>query len=369
MNVFLSAGEASGDAYAGALVSEIQRLSPNSGLKYMGIGGKRFRDSGATITADSSEWGAVSILESLKVVPKVIRGYYRAKRFVKTTEPGLLIPIDFGYVNIRLARHGKRAGWKVLYFVPPSSWRRDKQGKDLPFITDAISTPFSWSADLLKKAGANAHWFGHPILQLLRDRGLGRAPETSAHVAVLPGSRSHEIKENLPLLAATLNEPVEFALAPSVDYDKFKADWSRLAPGRTQDRYTQGDVYAVLTRCRAAVVCSGTATLEAALCRCPMVVIYKLPKIAEVEAKLVRFKMPEFISLPNILLQRKIVPELVQTEATPENLRRELDQVLNNPAVRCAQIKGFDDLETLLGESDAITKTAELALKTIAPAA
>ena len=366
MNVFVSAGEASGDAYAGALVSEIQRLSPDSGLSFMGIGGKRFRDTGATIIADSSEWGAVSILESLKMVPKVIKGYYRAKRFVKTSPPGLLIPIDFGYVNIRLARHGKRAGWKVLYFVPPSSWRRDKQGKDLPFITDAIATPFSWSAKLLEEAGANAHWFGHPILQLLKDRGLGRAPASSTHIAVLPGSRSHEIKENLPLLAATLKEPVEFALAPSVNCEKFKADWAQLAPDRTGDVFTQGDVYAVLTRCRAAVVCSGTATLEAALCRCPMVVIYKLPKIAEVEAKLVRFKMPEFISLPNILLQRKVVPELVQTEATPENLRRELDRVLESSQIRLAQIEGFDDLETLLGDSDAITKTAQLALETIA---
>ena len=365
MNVFVSAGEASGDAYAGALVSEIKRLSEAAELNFMGIGGKRFRDSGATMTADSSDWGAVSILESLKVVPKVIRGYYKAKHFVKSTKPGLLIPIDFGYANIRLARHAKRAGWKVLYFVPPSSWRRDKQGKDLPHITDAISTPFSWSADLLKQAGANAHWFGHPILQLLKDRGLSLSPQTSTHIGVLPGSRTHEIKENLPLLAATLNEPVEFALAPSVNLERFKTEWSRLAPGRQNDRFTQGDVYAVLARCKAAVVCSGTATLEAALCRCPMVVIYKLPKIAEVEAKIVRFKMPEFISLPNILLQRKIFPELVQTAATPENLRRELDSVLSDPSVRAAQMDGFNDLEVLLGESDAITKTALLALDLI----
>jgi len=236
----------------------------------------------------------------------------------------------------------------------------------LPVITDAIATPFSWSADLLNSAGAKAHWFGHPILQLLKDRGVGKAPIASERIAVLPGSRSHEINENLPLLAASVQEPVEFALAPSVDVESFKLKWKALGPDRTNDLFTQGDVYGVLTRCRAAVVCSGTATLEAALCRCPMVVIYKLPKIAEVEAKLVRFKMPEFISLPNILLKRRIVPELIQTEATPGNLRKELDQLLSSSDFRAVQIAGFEELEKMLGDSDAITKTAQLALSMMA---
>jgi lipid-A-disaccharide synthase len=179
---------------------------------------------------------------------------------------------------------------------------------------------------------------------------------------VLPGSRSHEIGQNLPLLAASVREPVEFALAPSVDLIRFKAEWDRLAPDRTNDLFTQGDVYGVLSRSRAAVVCSGTATLEAALCRCPMVVIYKFPKIAEIEAKIIGFKIPEFVSLPNLLLQKRAVPELIQWDATPESLRRELDQVLANPVVRFAQLAAFDELEALLGREDAISQTAQLAL-------
>jgi lipid-A-disaccharide synthase len=363
MNVFFSAGEASGDAYAAALTTEMRRLNQGrQDLTFTGIGGKRFRGAGASIVADSSGWGAVSILESLKVVPKVMGGYYRAKRFIRRSQPGLLIPIDFGYVNIRLSRHAKNMGWKVLYFVPPSSWRRDKQGRDLPQITDAVATPFSWSADLLNAAGANAYWYGHPIRQLLRDRGVGRAPSESERIAVLPGSRSHEIEQNLPLLAAVVREPVEFALAPSVDAARFRAEWQRLAPGRSGDLFTSGDVYGVLARCCASVVCSGTATLEAALCRCPMVVIYKFPKIAEIEAKIVRFKLPEFVSLPNLLLQKRAVPELIQWDATPENLRRELDLVLKSPEARQGQLADFDDLEQLLGPDDAISRSAELAL-------
>ena len=366
MNVFFSAGEASGDAYAAAMVTELKRINGTSSpLTFLGIGGKRFRDAGGATVADSSQWGAVSIIESLKVYPRVVRGYYRAKRFLKKSGPGLFIPIDFGFVNTKLARHAKYSGWTVLYFAPPGSWRRDKQGRDLPQITDAVATQFSWSEELLKKSGANAFWFGHPIRQLLRDRGVGYAPAASNEIAVLPGSRTHEIKQNLPILAKALTEPVEFALAPSVNLDQFKADWANLAPNRSGDRFTQGDVYSVLTRCKAAVVCSGTATLEAAMCRCPMVVIYKLSKVSEVEAKLIGFKIPEFVSLPNILLQRRAVPELIQTNATPENIRRELDSLLTDPEVRAAQITAFEELDSMLGAEDAITKTAELALKMI----
>lgn len=365
MNVFLSAGEASGDAYAAALVTELRRLGPEARTQYVGIGGRRLQDAGVRMLADSSQWGALSIVESTKVSHRVLASFFGAKHSLSVVEPGLFVPIDFGFVNIRLARHAKRAGWKVLYFSPPGAWKRDRQGRDLPAVTDAIVTPFSWSAELLNAAGAHAHWFGHPIRQLLRERRVGRAPETSERLAVLPGSRKHELNENLPLLARSVDEPVEFALAPGINIAEFRARWSSLAPGRSNDRFTQGDVYGVLTRCRAAVVCSGTATLEAALCRCPMIVIYRFPRIAEIEGRIVGFKPPAMVSLPNILLDRKAVPELVQWTATPENLRADLKFLLTDPEARARQLEAFDELEVLLGGDDAITRAAQLGLQLV----
>ena len=364
MNVFVSAGEASGDAYAGAITRELNRLTSEQGaqpLSISGIGGPRFKDAGGRIIADSSRWGAISIVQALKVVPKVLASYYRAKWAIRRLQPGLFIPIDFGYANVRLAKHAKGLGWKVLYFVPPGSWRRDRQGRDLAQITDQISTPFSWSKDLLKELGCNVHWFGHPIKQLLRERGVGTAPFESERIAVLPGSRNHEIDMNLPLLVK-VKEPIEFGLAPSTDLDSFKARWAKIAPGRNNDLFTRGDVYGVLTRSRAAIVCSGTATLEAALCRCPMVVFYKLGKMADIEAKLVRFKLPRFVSLPNMLLDREIVPELIQAGATVDTISEAIDALLQDPQRRIDQISAFEELDQMLGDSDAITKTAELAL-------
>lgn len=359
MRILISAGEASGDAYGASLARELRKIEP--GAKIEGIGGKRMAAADVQIHFDSSGWGAISIVQGLQVAARIF-GRYRGIKALFRGEPGLFIPIDFGYLNIRLAKLARARGWKVLYFVPPASWRRDRQGKDLPAVTDAIVTPFSWSADLLNQMGATAYWFGHPIRQLVAeahiDLGLPRAG-----LAVLPGSRGHELEANLPLLAETLRGlpvTIEFALAPSVDAAAFSARWARLS-GRSGDTFTRGTVYEVLSRSTAAVVCSGTATLEAALCHCPMVVFFQLTPAMTMEARLIGLKRPKFIALPNILLDRFAVPELVHDTLSPALLRQEIEGLLNDPAARERQLSAFVELETLLGPADGITQTADLA--------
>jgi lipid-A-disaccharide synthase len=362
MRVFISAGEASGDAVGAALIGEMKRRAPE--LPFQGIGGAGIRGSGADLVVDSSNWGAVGIAQALKVLPGAARGLRVAKNEIASGKPGLLIPIDFGYFNVRLARHAKEKGWKVLYFMPPGSWRRDKQGKDLPDITDAIVTPFSWSADLLNQAGANAHWFGHPLKQLIGQHES--SPETrGGDIAVLPGSRNHEIELNLPVIAdaVKLLDPklrVEFALAPSADANQLERSWHALA-NRKDDLFTQGDTYGVLRRARAAIVCSGTATLEAALIGCPMVVVYRISKGVALQAKLAGFK-PEHVSLPNLLLQRAAVPEIVGIDPDPALVAGAIKPLLEDTQERQAQLHSFSEIDKITGPSDAITKTAELAL-------
>ncbi|MGV3618679.1 MAG: hypothetical protein ACO1SV_25430 [Fimbriimonas sp.] len=360
------------DAVFAALRSK--SATPPQPVEFEGIGGPRMAKEGVRLHADTSRWGAISIAQSLAAVPRVFGGYYRAKRRLRSGIPGLFVPIDFGYANIRLARHAKNRGWRVLYFVPPGSWRRDRQGRDLPAITDAIVTPFEWSAEILRGMGADAHWYGHPIKQLLRSSTAFQAEETHglegrATVAVLPGSRKHEISENLPVIAEAVrgrDVPIEFALAPTVDVAEFQSRWRGLAPDRTGDVFTPGDTAGVLRRARAAIVCSGTATLEAALCRCPMVVVYRVSKSMVMEAKIIGFKRPKYIALPNILLDRPVVPELVQDEATPETVRAHLDSVVSEGKPRALQLAAFEELDGILGPDDAITRAAELALGLLA---
>lgn len=364
MRTFISAGEASGDAYGAEIAREIRRLGA-SDLSFEGLGGGRMQDAGVELLADTGAWGAITFVHSLAAVPRVLRGYFAASRALARRPPGLFVPIDFGFVNIRLAAQAKRNGWKVLYFVPPGSWRRDRQGKDLAKLTDAISTPFPWSAELLRAAGADAHWFGHPLRQLLRNRLASQSMGERQGLAVLPGSRRHEIAENLPLIAEVVKRydlgPVEFGLAPAVRIASFERLWKRLAPGRSGDQFTQGDTPGVLLRARAAIVCSGTATLEAALCHCPMVVVYRVGRLVELEAKIVGFKRPKFMALPNILLDRAAIPEFLQERATPEAVGEAVISLVSDPAARSSQLEAFTEIESLLGSDDAITKTAELA--------
>ncbi len=356
MRLFISAGEASGDAYGAAIVAALQ--SNPSMAPIQAIGGPRLRASGADIVADSSTWGTIGIVQALTIAPKVTLAYHRVKRVLSRGEPGVLVPIDFGFFNIRLARYAKRVGWKVLYFVPPGSWRRDLQGKDLPQITDAIVTPFEWSAQILQAMGARSYWFGHPIKSL--SAPIDPSVERRG-VAILPGSRKFEIEHNLPVIAQAVEglPEVEFAVASTVDAGELSMRWTALS-GRTGDRF-ESDSAQVLRRARAAIVCSGTATLQAAVARCPMVVIYRWSRFAGIQIKLFGLdKKIKFVSLPNILLDRPAVPELLQDAATPEAIRARIDALIANSPERAAQLEAFEEIDRITGPSDCIERTAEL---------
>jgi lipid-A-disaccharide synthase len=176
------------------------------------------------------------------------------------------------------------------------------------------------------------------------------------------------LDQNLPLIAESIPDiPAEFALAAGSDPAEFLRRWKALAPGRN-DKVTVGDSVSVLLRSKAAIVCSGTATLEAALCRCPMVVIYKLSKMMLLEIKLLRLKRPKYIALPNILLDRMLLGEFVVADAVPEKVRPYFAELLVDSPSRQSQLDGFEELDAKLGPDDAITQTARLALQMLSEA-
>ena len=365
----MSSGEASGDAYAAAFVREFKRLTKDW-AEYEGVGGRAAESAGIKLVANSSTWGVIGISQALRVYRRALKGLNKATEALGKGDPGLCVPIDFGYFNVRLVRRARDRGWRVLYFMPPGAWKKDSQGEDLPEITDEIVTPFSWSAELLTEMGGSAHWFGHPIKQLIKESGALSITREQNRVAILPGSRAHEISLNLPVIAgalAQINQSgliAEFAVAPSVKPESLARAWKKLAPHRTQDVFTVGDNYGVLRRARVAVICSGTATLEAALLECPMVVIYKVSPGMALQAKLTGFS-PNFISLPNIILDRHAVPELVHTGATPAALATLLFDVMQEGQERRGQLAAFKEIDEATGPDDAISQTAMLALDLI----
>lgn len=373
-----------GDLYRLVAQAENRALPPDERTKsnplsarFEGIGGAKMRDEGVQIVADSRKWGAIGITQAVRVYFRVLAGYRKAVRALNEGPPGIFIPIDFGFANLKLSRQAKAAGWKVVYFIPPGSWRKDRQGKDLPALCDAVITPFPWSAEILKGMGVDARFFGHPLKQLVRESppssersedggGLGRGniPDanngTRSGIAILPGSRIAEIEHNLPAIADAIKglpETAVFAVSPNLNLNDLRARWSRLAPGR-DDEFVVGKTAQVLLQCRAGIVCSGTATLEAALCGCPHVVIYRISKITEMEARLLGFKV-KYISQPNILLDREVVPELIQHGATGPAIREKLDALMQDGEARDSQLEAFAEIDAMLGPSDAITQSAK----------
>jgi lipid-A-disaccharide synthase len=270
-----------------------------------------------------------------------------------------MIPIDFGFVNIRLARMARQAGWKVLYFIPPGSWRRDRAGKDLPQVADVLVTPFPWSEKLLRQMGAEAHFWGHPLLDLIPPRS-----ETLPRrgVALLPGSRTHEVRANLEVMArATAGKGLELSLglARALDEAETLSIWKSWGGDPVRVRR---DVQALLQESDAALVCSGTATLEAALCFCPTCVLYTGSWLMKVEYALVKHKI-KYVSLPNILLDEPLLPECLTVKHHHEVVWEQLRPVLESEETRERQREGFRRLRAITGEPGCLDKTAHLAAK------
>jgi lipid-A-disaccharide synthase len=380
VTVFFSAGEPSGDAYAAALARSLLDRAAAAGfdLQVAGIGGRRLREVATGPVEDSSRWGAIGIAEAIRVAPRVMRGYYAATRRLKELgqyspygESRLFVPIDFGYVNVRMARFARRAGWKVLYWIPPGSWRRHKQGADLPHVADEIVTPFEWSAELLRAQGAQAHWFGHPLKQLVADHlaRSGHVERLPNRLAILPGSRVQEVYTNMRYAQDVIHHlvklvpthlTIEFAVAPSLEARRLRDAWASFGRRADTDLFTENDTYGCLRRARVAIVCSGTATLEAALCECPAIVVYRLAPIFALEARIRRPKF-EYASLPNLLLRRAAVPELLGNAPTPEQAAQEVARLWLDGPQRSAQLTAFEEVARLLGPSDGIDRCADLA--------
>lgn len=353
MRFFFSTGEASGDAYGVELYKLLSNLKPDA--EFEGICGKHLAaQAGFKQVLDSTNWGAVGIAEAFKTGPKVLLSLSKAYQALATGEPGVFIPIDFGFVNKKLVRKAVTNGWRVNYFIPPGSWRNRPYGGELVQLCEKLVVPFSWSVPQTPNAESNVKWFGHPLLEILQTNAVQPRGES---LAVFVGSRKPEVERVMRLAAQVLQGwqvDAEFAIAPHLDAQELNRRWIQLS-GRTNDRFIKDDKVGILQRAKAALVCSGTATLEAALCDCPMVVIYPIRKLVHLQGHLMGLTGKD-ISLPNILLQERIIPEFAGHSLDPRAVRAALDKVWGNPS---DQQQALRKVKQMCGEPHAISEAAK----------
>lgn len=371
-SIVLIAGEASGDLHGAHLAAEIKRRLPAA--RIWGVGGRKMAEAGVELLYDSSTWSAIGIAEGIKVGPRLLRTFYELKIRLRNDSPNVLILIDFGFFNVRLAKGLRLERTKVLYYFPPGSWRRNASYQKLKGVADVIVTPFSWSAEVLQEQGFCAKFFGHPLLDIVRPKltrkefceYLGLDSESEI-IGLLPGSRAHELRYNLLALLGAAEKiskkfsKVQFVipLAQSVNPEEINKKLSRYKGTKL---FVATDItYETLAYSRAAAIVSGTATIEAAILGCPMVIIYKGSKFLALEYKM-RRKAIKFIGMPNIILDRLACPELIQEEASPERISELMAKLISQTPEREKMKADLAEVKALLGSPGAVEKTADLVI-------
>jgi lipid-A-disaccharide synthase len=360
-------------------------------LHFWGIGGTHMRAAGVDLTYDSSRWGAMGVVEALKLAPRLLWALRNVRRLLAERRPVLVLLVDFGAFNVRVAAAAKQLGLPVFYYFPPGSWRRDPgSAGQLPQLTDRVATPFPWSAEVLRAAGADAHYVGHPLIDLAkpaRDRvefcaemGLDAARPI---VCYLPGSRRHEIRDIWPAMAdaASLLSQRDARIQHVVVQAPATAGLAawRLAPGGGGGHSYQAlgarrqtvsfavvpatSVHDALHAADLAVTKAGSVTLEIALHQRPMVVIYRGSWLQELEYRLWHRGRIRFIAMPNILADQSVCPELIQREASPERIAQLSWELLTDRSKRETQCRKLSEVAAMLGPPGATQRAAALALE------
>jgi len=367
--ILLSAGEASGDMYAARLATE---LNQRTDVNIFGMGGEQMRAAGVEVTTDYSEVAVLGITEILKHLPQLRRAMRNLVAEVRSRKPALAILTDFPGFHLRLARKVKPLGVKNVYYICPQFWAWRPWRANLVRRRFALALCiFPFEEKFFAAAGVPVKFIGHPLVGHVRAT-LSREEFAAKHgldperktVTILPGSRAGEIVRHLPILLEACREferrqpgQFNFVLALAAEVEAAAAQMS--IPASPSIRIVHGDTYNALSAAAAAIICSGTATVEAALLDVPMVVVYKVSKLTALLAKpLIRTK---FFGMVNLIAEREVAPELIQEKFTANDIVREIQKLLE-PA-RAAQARAdLAEVRGKLGPSGAVQRAAEAIL-------
>jgi lipid-A-disaccharide synthase len=363
--LLLSAGEASGDMYAARLA---RALHERADVEIFGMGGPHMRAAGVETVTDYAEISVVGITEILTHLPSLRKAMDRLVSEADRRKPTLAILTDFPGFHLRLARKLKPKGIRNVYYICPQFWAWRPWRANLlrrRFVKALCIFPFE--EEFFRDAGVSTEFIGHPLVGCVaatKDRRQfceeNKLDASRPVVAVLPGSRVGELAHHLPVLREACRQiasklPTQFAVAAAhqQDVEQLKDGW---APGLSV-RVVLGETYNALAASNAAIVSSGTATVEAALLDVPMVVVYRVSPLTATLAKpLVR---TSHFAMVNLIAGKPAVPELVQGDFTPERVTDEIVRLLKDPNARDVTRKDLAEVRRRLGPPGAVERAAD----------
>ena len=364
------AGEASGDLHGGNLVRAMRALDP--ALSFYGVGGKQMAEAGVDLWADAADMAVVGLTEVFFKLGTILKVMHRLKASLRRDRPDLVILIDYPDFNLPLARAAAKGGLKVLYYISPQvwAWRRGRI-RTIQKSVNRMAVILPFEEEFYRQAGVDVTFVGHPLLDQIgkkytRAEALERfgLTEGVTTIGLLPGSRHSEVTRLLPVMLeacrilARKHAPLQFVLPLAGTLEKEFVE-KFLSAGPVTVRVVPEAFPDVVSLCDAAIVASGTATLETALLETPMVVIYKVSASSYAIGR--RFIRVDHISLANIIAGKRVVPELIQDEANPERIAAAVAELIEDPEKAQAMRAALSLIRAKLGEPGASQRTAEIA--------
>lgn len=369
--IYIIAGEASGDLHGSNLMKAL--LDEDSGLQFRFWGGDRMRSVSNGCVKHIRDLAFMGFTEVLLNIRTILNNIRFCKEDIREFKPDALVLIDYPGFNLRIAEWAKKEGIKVYYYISPQVWAwKESRVAKIKANVDHMFVILPFELDFYKKHQFEVEYVGHPLIDaidhfLSDDKAITQSFRERYHlgdkrvIAILPGSRTQEISKKLPIMMEALR-PFEndyvlaIAGAPTQDEGIYRKYSSTAV-------IIKNETYALLSNASFAVVTSGTATLETALFKVPEIVCYKGSPISYVIAKaLIKIK---FISLVNLIMDRKVVTELIQEDCNPDKIREEMSRLIEDVDYRNEMLNNFDALRKELGEGGASEKVAWSLLKTI----
>lgn len=362
MKYYIVAGERSGDLHGSNLIKGIRKHDPDAQIRAWG--GDMMQDAGAEIVKHYRNLAFMGFFEVVKNFSTILGFLSFCKKDIKNFQPDIVILIDYAGFNMRVAKFAKTTGFKTFYYISPKvwAWNQSRALKIKQFV-DKMFVIFPFEKDFFKQYDYEVEYVGNPLFDAIADftpkedfRKSARLGQKSI-IALLPGSRKQEVETMLPLMMSQVYEfpDHQFVIGAVSNLPKeLYARWQSIFPVKL----VIDDAYNLLSVADAALVTSGTATLETALFNVPQVVCYRGGWAAyQVYKRVIRVP---FVSLVNLIAGREVVKELLQYELTKENLTEELSKITINQTTRQNQLNGYSEIRKILGEKGASERAGAL---------